>query len=193
MLIVGSSDVIHIFSKYVDELNKGNTKQLAMEITVKEIGLATLMTSATTAIGFASLYFSKLKTIQDFGINAAIGVLIAYVTVILLTTVVLSLFDKNQIITEQYQNSKWTPWLEKIFNINRYHQKTIILCTLVLLLIFGVGISKISTNYNIEENLPRGSKVTRDFLFFEKLRKQDWPKLIIFEVKHLCCNFIPHT
>lgn len=168
MLIVGSSDVIHIFSKYVDELNKGNTKQLAMEITVMEIGLATFMTSATTAIGFASLYFSKLKTIQDFGINAAIGVMIAYVTVILLTTVVLSLFDKNQIISEQYQNSKWTPWLEKIFNINRYHQKTILITVLALLIIFGVGISKISTNYNIEDNLPRGSKVTRDFLFFEK-------------------------
>ncbi len=168
MLIVGSSDVIHIFSKYVDELNKGNSKQIAMEITIKEIGLATFMTSATTAIGFASLYFSKLKTIQDFGLNAAIGVMIAYFTVLFFTTSVLSLFDKNQIIKIQNDGSRWTTYLEKIFRVTKVYQKRIFIIFLALLMIFALGISKISTNYNIEDNLPRGSKVTTDFLFFEK-------------------------
>lgn len=168
MLIVGSSDVIHIFSKYVDELTKGKDKLLSMKVTIKEIGMATFLTSATTAVGFASLVSSKLKTIQDFGIYAAIGVLIAYLTVLFFTTSVLSLFDKNQIISESKHVSNWTKFLDSIYfmNLNRY--RTLFTVSLVLSALFIYGISKISTNYNIEDNLPRGEKVTEDFKFYEK-------------------------
>ena len=168
MLIVGSSDVIHIFSKYVDELTKGKEKLDAMRITIKEIGLATFLTSATTDIGFASLYFSKLKTIQDFGLYAAIGVLIAYITVLFFTTSVLSIFDKNRIISESKHVSSWTKFLDHIYytNLNKYRALFTIALALCVLFIFGI--SKISTNYNIEDNLPIGEKVTEDFKFYEK-------------------------
>lgn len=168
MLIVGSSDVIHIFSKYVDELNHGKAKNEAMLITIKEIGLATFMTSFTTAIGFASLSLSKLKTIQDFGWNAAIGVMIAYITVILFTTSVLSLFDKEKIIRQQYHTSNWKNILDKVSFLVKFRQKGIFLISLALILVFILGISMVGTNYNIEDNLPRGAKVTQDFKFFEK-------------------------
>ena len=36
MLIVGTSDVIHIMSKYLDELQKGNPRFQAIKVTVKE-------------------------------------------------------------------------------------------------------------------------------------------------------------
>ncbi|MGB4959219.1 MAG: MMPL family transporter, partial [Saprospiraceae bacterium] len=140
----------------------------AMQITIKEIGLATCMTSVTTAIGFSSLYLSKLKTIQDFGLNAAVGVMIAYITVIFFTTSMLSLFDKDKIIRMDHHLSRWTPFLDKIYSINRHHQKRIFLCSIVLTLLFVIGIFQISTNYNIEDNLPRGAKVTQDFKYFEK-------------------------
>jgi uncharacterized protein len=168
MLIVGSSDVIHIFSKYVDELNRGRAKDEAMLITIKEIGLATLMTSVTTAIGFCSLSLSKLKTIQDFGWNAAVGVMIAYLTVIFFTTSVLSLFDKDKIIRQQYHTSKWKNILDKVSFLVKFKQKSIFLFSSVLLMLFLIGISMVGTNYNIEDNLPRGAKVTQGFKFFEK-------------------------
>ncbi|MBK9151301.1 MAG: MMPL family transporter [Saprospiraceae bacterium] len=38
----------------------------------------------------------------------------------------------------------------------------------LFLVIAVMGMIQISTNYNIESNLPRGAKVTQDFLFFEK-------------------------
>ncbi len=168
MLIVGSSDVIHIFSKYVDELTKGKEKLQAMRITIKEIGTATFLTSATTAIGFGSLFFSKLKTIQDFGLYAAIGVMVAYVTVLLFTTSVLSLFDKNQIISETKHSSKWTKYLDKIYISNITLQRRIFIIAIAFCLLFALGISKITTNYNIEDNLPTGESITKDFKFYEK-------------------------
>ena len=167
MLIVGSSDVIHIFSKYVDELYAGKEKKEAMQTTIKEIGLATFMTSFTTSIGFASLMTSRLQTISDFGWNAAIGVMIAYLTVLFFTTSLLSMFDKVQIIRQNYHQSRWKNILEKIFQINLQKQKTIYTVTVGFLVLFVFGMMKISTNYNIEDNLPRGAKVTKDFKYFE--------------------------
>ncbi len=168
MLIVGSSDVIHIFSKYTDELARGKSRELAMNITIKEIGLATLMTSVTTAVGFASLSMSKLKTIQDFGWNAGIGVMIAFVTVLLFTTSVLSLFERDQIIRSHPENSKWSGLMNSIFNIVRYKSSRVLVVSSILVIIFVVGMQYISTNYSLEDNLPRGSRVVADFQYFEK-------------------------
>ena len=91
MLIVGMSDVVHILSKFRDELMKGKPKNVAFGITVKEIGLATFLTSLTTAIGFMALVTSRMSPIRDFGILAAGGVFLAYFTVILFTSSLLLL------------------------------------------------------------------------------------------------------
>ncbi|MEL7021157.1 MAG: MMPL family transporter, partial [Bacteroidota bacterium] len=108
MVIVGTSDVIHIMSKYVDELKKGIDRRTAIRTTIREIGMATLLTSATTAIGFATLVTSKVGPIRDFGINAAIGVLVAYVTVIGFTTVLLYMCRADQIIKLGRGEAFWT-------------------------------------------------------------------------------------
>ncbi|MBK8055448.1 MAG: MMPL family transporter [Saprospiraceae bacterium] len=168
MLIVGSSDVIHIFSKYVDELNKGNDQKHAMRITIREIGAATFMTSFTTAIGFASLATSKLLTIQQFGLHAAVGVIIAFVTVILFTTSALSYFNKDKIIRSQNHDRRWSSLMEWIVSINMTKATIIFKTSFVLIIIFILGTSMISTNYRLEDNLPRGAKVTQSFQFFEK-------------------------
>ena len=85
MVIVGTSDVVHLMTKYVDELRAGKPKPEALRTTLKEIGLATFLTSATTAIGFATLLTSRVQPIRDFGLNAGLGVLVAYVTVVTFT------------------------------------------------------------------------------------------------------------
>ncbi len=168
MLIVGSSDVIHIFSKYLDELEKNQSREESMRITIREIGLATFMTSFTTAIGFASLATSRLHTIRDFGWDAAAGVMIAYVTVILLTTTLLSYYQKDQLFHQQRGAGKWQPLLQWILNTTQQQGNKIFILSIGLLLLFGVGITWIHTNYRIENNLPKNSRVLSDFLFFEK-------------------------
>ena len=168
MIIVGTSDVIHIMSKYVDELRKGKTKDKAIVIAIKEIGLATLLTSITTAIGFASLFTSRITPIRDFGINAAIGVLIAYFTVIIFTTAVLSFFQTKQIIKLGRGQAFWENLMEKSYQFTLNNGRNITIGTFVVLILCGIGISMITTNYRIVSNMPTGKKITEDFLFFEE-------------------------
>jgi len=168
VLIIGTSDIVHIMSKYNDELHKGHERQQAMWNTIRDVGLATFMTALTTAIGFASLVSNRVMPIKDFGINAAVGVMIAYFTVILFTTVMLTWFRADQIAQPQKEHAFWERLLQGIVDFTRKYPRQITLATLGLTLISLIGISRITTNYNIISNLPRNSKVTSDFLFFEK-------------------------
>ena len=168
MIIVGTSDVIHIMSKYIDELRKGQTRQEAIHIAIKEIGLATLLTSVTTAIGFASLMTSKIYPIRDFGLNAALGVLVAYGTVLFFTTSMLQRFEADQIIKSGRGVQFWDKLLRRCYLLTYKRSKWISLVSLGILLITVFGISKITTNYQIQNNLPRGKKISSDFRFFEK-------------------------
>jgi len=167
MLIVGTSDVVHIFTKYIGELKKGLSKKEAIFITIEETGKATLLTSMTTAAGFLSLVTSSVVPIRDFGINSALGVMVAYVTVIFFTTAVLSFFEKEDLIKESSGSSFWERITLGWYNITKRHPVKIAIGTAAFLLFCAIGIMQITTNYRIESNLPRGQKITADFKFFE--------------------------
>ncbi|WP_353481082.1 MMPL family transporter [Haliscomenobacter sp.] len=168
VLIIGTSDIVHIMSKYNDELHKGHARDKAMWNTIRDVGLATFMTALTTAIGFASLVTNRVMPIKDFGINAAVGVMIAYFTVILFTTVMLTWFRADQIAQPEKEHAFWERLLQGIVDFTRNHPRAIVLTTIGVCLLSLLGISKITTNYDIISNLPRNSKIKTDFLFFEK-------------------------
>ena len=168
MIIVGTSDVIHIMSKYIDELKKGNTKKDAIRVTIREIGLATLMTSLTTAVGFGSLVTSKVYPIRDFGINAAMGVMVAYLTVIFFTSVLLAMMDRNQLIKEGKRLEIWPRLMQWFYDVTKIHPRRVSFGAVAILGVALYGISLITTNYSIINNMPKGSKITEDFKFFEE-------------------------
>lgn len=167
MLIVGTSDIIHIMTKYLDELKSGRDKMSSIKLTIKEIGLATLLTSLTTAAGFFSLVTSKVEPVRDFGLNSAIGVLVAYFTVIFFSTLVLSYFETEQLISKNKQATKVDKLSGFLYKASLNH-KWVKIGLVIFAALAVLGISKITTNYRIESNLPRGEKITEDFFFFEK-------------------------
>lgn len=168
MIIVATSDVVHVMSKYIDELKKGKDKQEAIQTTIQEIGVSIFLTSTTTAIGFLSLVTSKLGPIRALGIHAAVGVMIAYVSVILFTTTILSLFSKEQIMKEGRKASSWGLWMTKVHGFTKTHSIKIGVGFVALFLVCGLGITMVNTNTQIAQILPKGAQVTADFKFFEK-------------------------
>lgn len=169
MVIIGTSDFIHMLSKYIDELRRGHTQDEAIWLTMKEIGLATLMTAITTAVGFATLVTSRVVPIQEFGVNAAMGVMVAYLTVLLFTTALFSFFNVNDLILLRGGSTRIEQLMQKVYQITKLRSRTIGLVASAILLVCVYGITKIKTNYSIEDNMPLGQKVTKDFFFFEKV------------------------
>jgi predicted RND superfamily exporter protein len=88
VFVVGMSDLIHFLNRYIDELRQGNKKLTAIKTSFKEVGVATLLTSSTTAIGFFSLMIVEIVPVKEFGLYSGISVIVAYI----LTFVMLPLF-----------------------------------------------------------------------------------------------------
>ena len=168
LLIVGTSDVIHIMDDYLAQLRIGHKKNEAMLRTLKEVGISTLLTSVTTAIGFASLLTSKSSVVSDFGINSAVGVLIAFITVVGFACSLLLLIDKRYIIPKKPISGKWVVGLTRINSFTQKFPKGILLVSLIFTGVCFWGLSKVNTNYQIKQSLPNGSKIAADFEFFQK-------------------------
>jgi len=79
ILIVGISDVIHISSKFAYESLQTSDSVFAINKTINEIGLTTFINSFTTALGFLTLLTMSMKTMQSFGVDAAVGPMICWV------------------------------------------------------------------------------------------------------------------
>lgn len=168
MCIVGVADTIHITSKYLDELGKGHERQVAIRITLKEIGLATFITCITTAIGFASLITNRTAPIQGFGLNAALGVVAAFFVIYGWLWAMLPRFSADQLVKFTPEYAFWGKAMERIYQFTRLRGRQIAWVSLGLLTLCFWGISQINTNYRIKHNLPRGQQITRDFLYFEQ-------------------------
>lgn len=167
MIIVGISDVIHIMSKYIDEQNKGIDRKRAIRITIREVGLATFLTSATTAIGFASLLTSNILPIRTFGLTAAAGVFLAYGSIITLTPALISLFEVEQIIRKKRKRSFWDSLMQRMFWFTYRQQKAIWIGGAVFIGLCIIGITQVSTDTHLSNAFPRDDKVRDDFSFLE--------------------------
>ena len=166
--IVGVADVIHLLTKYVDELGRGKSREEAFRITLRDVGLATFITSTTTAIGLASLMTSRTMPIQSFGLNAALGVIFTYFVVLAWLWALLPRFDADRLVRggrEYAAIDRFTDWIYR-FTLSK--PKQIMWGMAALILICSIGAAQITTNYRITNNLPRGQDITKDFLFFEK-------------------------
>lgn len=168
LVIVGTSDVVHIMTKYVDELKRGRPRKMALRITIREIGLATFMTSLTTAIGFLSLLSSKMPPIRSFGLLAAIGVFAAFLTVMLLSLSWISWFSGEKLMRKSGTQSRFSSILNWTYEFTRQRPREIVIGTLLFLLVCGWGASRISLNLTNQRDLPRKSKILHDFLVLDE-------------------------
>ncbi|ASV31840.1 efflux RND transporter permease subunit [Maribacter cobaltidurans] len=168
MLIVGTSDVIHITDSFIRKIQSGAERYTAIKSSLSEVGLTTLLTSVTTAIGFITLLSSRLLSIQDFGINAAIGVIVAYITVIFFTGSLLISLPEKALLGRKSVSKKWVNYLLVINHFTKIHPRAILLGTLIFSGLCFWGISLVSTNYEFKRTLPNKSEIASDFEFFQQ-------------------------
>ena len=168
MLIVGTSDVIHLTDSFIRKIQGGKEKYAALLSSLKEVGLTTLLTSVTTAIGFVTLLSSRLVSIREFGINAAMGVMVAYVTVICFTGALLISMPKKRLLGQKSVSKKWVTYLLGINNLTKKHPNTIIIGTTIFTVLCIFGVSSITTNHEFKQTLPNKSKIATDFNFFQE-------------------------
>lgn len=166
IFVVGMSDVVHILSRYFDELRSGKETWNALRTACKEVGLATFLTSLTTAIGFLTLLTSSIVPIRDFGIYATVGVLVSYLLAFTLLPSVLILSPPTP--PSAFQTAThWGPALERLYRYIVGNRKSIAWISSCLVLAAIAGITRLEVNNRLLEDLSEEDPLREAFGFFE--------------------------
>ena len=168
LFVVGISNVVHILERFIYELRNKAEKLKAIKIAFKEVGLATFLTSFTTAVGFFTLNTSNILPVKEFGTYTAIGVLISFVLAFTLLPSVLVIAKKPEITKKGSEVHFWANKLAGLFAWLLPNRRNVLAGFLGLIVISGIGISLLKVdNFFIEDWVVK-DEVRDDYRFFEK-------------------------
>jgi uncharacterized protein len=168
IFVVAMSDVIHLVSKYMDELRAGHKQLDAIKTAYREVGVATLMTSLTTAVGFISLLTVNMRPIRDFGIYTAIGVMLAFMLAYTLLPALLILTKPPKIADQSILENRWYKILHQLFKFLVRKRKAVLVVSVVTLVLSIAGTLLIERNYFLLEDLRKDSPLTREYAYFDQ-------------------------
>ena len=167
MFVVSMSDVIHLVSKYFDLLREGHQKFEAIKISFKEIGMATFLTSLTTAIGFFSLIFVNVMPIKEFGIYVGIGVLMAFVITFGVLPF-LFFFTKPPKMVKNDQKNFWRPLMLRSYKFTIRNKKKISYFSIAFVLLLIFGSSLIKSNNFLMDDLKSDNEMKKSFNYMDE-------------------------
>lgn len=168
LFVVGISDVIHLLSRYFEEIRNGKQKRDALAVAYKQVGMATFLTSLTTALGFLTLISSGIRPVRELGIFAASGVFIAFILAFTLLPAVLSLISVPKLAYKEPSNIFWNKLVRMFFFVSMRKQKWVLGITAVVIVWAVFGMSRVEVDNYLLEDVGADDPLRYSFAFFEE-------------------------
>ncbi|PWJ58861.1 hypothetical protein CLV98_103228 [Dyadobacter jejuensis] len=169
LIVIGVPNCIFLINKYQIELTSGKPKDESIRQMVGQIGLSTFLANFTTAIGFGVFYFTNSILLVEFGVVAAISVMITYVLCLCLLPITLFYMSKPKTRHLKHLEGKWAAgFLEKVDYLVHFKRKEIYISMVVVILISAYGMTKIKAIGYVVDDLPKKDVVYTDLRFFER-------------------------
>lgn len=168
VIVIGVPNCIFLINKYHSEFKNHGNRIKALQRVVRKIGAATMMTNATTAMGFASLILTDSTILKEFGVVASLNVMMVFVISIILIPVFYSFARPPKQRHYKHLEKRWIKgFIDWLIRMSMYHRPYVYGGLVVLLIIAGFGISKIYTTGNLSEEFKESDPVFQDLRFLE--------------------------
>ena len=92
---LGVDYAIHITSRYREHAGRGKKVADAVTASVTTVGIALALATVTTVVGFLTNLFNPIPALKDFGILAAVGIVVAFVLMLTFLPAVRTLLDRR--------------------------------------------------------------------------------------------------
>ncbi len=169
IVVIAIENCIYILNKYHWEYRNHGNKIKALSRVVRRIGFASLMVNTATAAGFAAFILVSNQLLREFGIIAAISIMLEYLLCILLLPI---LFSYMKPPTEKHlahlNNRIFSGILEKIIYYIQYRRKVIFAIAGLSLLAGIGGMMMMKTSGKVVDDISETSVLYQDLKFFEK-------------------------
>jgi uncharacterized protein len=169
LIIIGVENCIFLLNKYHREFKSHGNKVKALVRVVQRVGKATMLTNATTAVGFATFIITGNKILVEFGIVAALNILIIFILTLFLIPIFFSYVAPPKLKHISHLDSRLIRNIIKrvtntvVFNRNRVYW------AFSILLLLGIwGISRLHTSGSVVDDIPQRDPIYTDLMFFER-------------------------
>ncbi len=148
-------DGVHILSEFHDRYPQFKDRKKTLKRVMQELSKPMLLTTVTTATGFAALNLIPLPPLQDFGTFVSIGVILAWALTMTIIPAYIMLMPERKFTNFGTQHSRHPSgqgiigrMLPTIGHRALRYSKPIVFLTILLILISMVGINKLIPNDN---------------------------------------------
>jgi predicted RND superfamily exporter protein len=169
LIVIGVPNCVFLINKYQAELKSNRSKDDSIREMIRQIGLSTFLANMTTAIGFGVFYFTNSSLLVEFGVVAAISVMVTYILCLLLLPITLHYMDVPKTRHMKHLDGKWAAgFLGTVDHLVHNRRKEIYICMVLLIAVSAFGMTKIKTIGYVVDDLPKKDVVYTDLRFFEK-------------------------
>jgi predicted RND superfamily exporter protein len=185
IIVIGIPNCIFLTNKYHQEYKVHRNKAKALQRVTTKVGMATLMTNLTTAIGFFTFISSNNKLLIEFGNVTSINILALFFLCIIVIPIFHSYIpapkDRHIEHLDRGYVKSFMDWILRNVKENRF---SIYVVAISLLVISIIGIYEMRISGSIIEDMPKKAPFFQDILFFEKEFDGVMPLEIMIDTKH---------
>jgi predicted RND superfamily exporter protein len=184
IVVIGIPNCVYFLNKYHAEYHKFPNKVKALLRMTERMGIVTLFTNLTAAIGFGVFFFTKSAILKEFGLVAGINIMAIFVISLIFIPALFSFLKPPKGKHTSYLESKWmnnlllmlTRW---VFNHRMWvYGVTAAICGASL-----AGVLRLQSVGHIVDDLPKDGKVFQDLKFFEKNFRGVMPLEIVIDTR----------
>ncbi len=182
IVVIGIPNCVYLLNKYHNEFRKHGNKIKALGRIIEKIGIATLITNATTAIGFGVFYLTDSTTLREFGLVVSVSIMLVFVVSIVLIPTVFSYLpapERKQI--QHLENKKVSDIINWFIRLSTDHRKTVFAVTAGIFITALLGMTRLNALSFIVDDIPKHDRVYTDLKFFEKHFKGVMPFEILID------------
>ena len=169
IIVIGIPNCVFFINKYHSEYIIHQNKVKALTRMIITMGVTLFLANVTTAIGFGVLYYTNSPMLVEFGIVAAIGVMLTFFVSLIGVPIILSyLPPPKEKHTDHLQAKRINKLLKKV-DFWVQHKRAAIYTTVVIITIVGFwGMTQLNVLGYVVDDLPKNDPVYEDLHFFEK-------------------------
>lgn len=169
IIVIGICNCIFLINKYQQEIKIHKNQAKALQRVISKIGVSTLMTNLTTAVGFATFMITNNDLLYEFGLVTAINVMTVYLLTLCIVPIVYSFMplpkEKHLYHLSKNYISALLSWVENLV----MYKRTRIYIIYALLMIFSVfGVTQMKVSGSLIGEMPKSASFFKDILFYEK-------------------------
>ena len=185
IIVIGITNCIFLINKYQQEIKLHKNQAKALQRVISKIGVSTLMTNLTTAVGFATFMITGNELLYEFGLVTSINVITVYLLTLLIVPIMYSFMsmpkEKHLYHLSKNYLSSVLGWVENVVKTKRNYIYTVY----VLFLLFSiVGVMQMKVSGSLIGEMPKSASFFKDILFYEKEFNGVMPLEIMINTKH---------